>query len=171
MSLPGIESLLRQVLGYPTDAASSTGTVNAKLAQLLTGVPQPVATFASYFATTIAVQGTGAVLIDTGALAAGDYAFIAQWAQTAQVTGAIRDGVAWQHRNAANGANIASAPVCGTVAGLTGGPWVSSNGYIYIPRKTFALNERLRLVKGAMLADDTATTGEQGGSLYVWKVS
>lgn len=135
MSIGGILASLLIDLGRKADAASATGSANAKLAQLSSDISglKRAATFASYV-NVISNEATGTVSIDSGALAAGDYEVVATQNRI-QANGSVYN---LQHRNAANTADIKFAGLVGVnLYGAT---------FVWWPRTTLALNERIRII-------------------------
>lgn len=99
--------------------------------------PQAASTVASGQST---APGAAAVVADTGALAAGLY----DLEITLGFSGVLAAGkhISVEHRNAANGANIAQLGLCPAGGVKT----------IYISRVVVAANERVRAVIGAVAA-------------------
>lgn len=90
---------------------------------------------AENFAVTVVNPASGAILIDTGALPAGDYDVISGWtASSMQTTMDLQ----MQHRNAANAATLAFWPGNQNQAGPTGPDGIRRFAL------RLALNERLR---------------------------
>jgi hypothetical protein len=87
---------------------------------------------------TVAAAGIGAVIADTGALAAGDYRIVAHLGSDGVV--AAGKSVNLEHRNAANGANVKELGRCAAACSIR----------VEIPRLTLAANERVRAVGGSV---------------------
>lgn len=125
-------------------------------------------TFAGH-ALALGAQAAGAVLLDSGPLAAGTYRIIMAWTQQTPTTAAAQPigRVDWEHRNAANAANIVTATLAEGQNSTTNAanPMIAqaNDGFLEIVR-VFAANERIRLVKA--VADGG---GSQGGALYVYQ--
>ena len=84
----------------------------------------------------VAAPGIGAVIADTGALAAGDYDLEIQLA--CQDTNAVGKGMVVEHRNAANGATLHNLGGCAAPDSNTS----------KLTRYTLLLNERIRVIAG-----------------------
>ena len=87
---------------------------------------------------TVTAVGIGAVIADTGALAAGDYRIIANLG--AHGVSAAGKSIVLEHRDAANATTVRQLARCPFGRGLT----------LQIDRVTIAANERIRAIGGSV---------------------
>jgi hypothetical protein len=89
----------------------------------------------------------GAVIADTGALAAGDYRFEIEMGIADPI--AVGKDMRVEHRNAANNASNRTGPICAA----------SDSTSMVISRRTMAASERLRVVVGPVAGAASSTYG------------
>jgi len=107
-------------------------------------------------------QGAGTVLVDTGALAAGEYEFEITVVATATGVTGQNGAMQVQHRNAANNANIRVVDLFTLLTNSATLQLVAAT-HIHWMRFTIAANERVRLLK----ANADAATGGTSWSLTI----
>lgn len=127
-------------LGGRGDAASATGSAQAKLAFL-----RPQA--ATYHATASnAGIAESTVILDTGQLVAGEYEVVV-WFSHKPIGTSVLEAVTLQHRDAANTGNTRSIRMMSGMNWDSGTGVGGPSGGFRWPRVPVATNERFRLIK------------------------